>query len=181
MNKKISAVLGTGIIIISSLASSVWAECNGVEVSVKGKIANNAQAEGATLGVAALNMGGEKFKCAVSGDPQPLMPEGPNFRHTLVCDDKVGADEPQSQITLNTFFVSPLVVTGYCPDIEEGVPNPFGPDSFTFEELSIPDPATARGVFVGADPSDSSITITGDYNCNGGINMKFNGVMCFTD
>ena len=170
MNKKISAVLGSGIIIISSLASPVWAEC----VEVKGKIANNAQAGGATLGVAALNMGGEKFKCAVSGDPQPMIPGGPNFRHTLVCDDKVGADEPQSQITLNTFFVSELAVSGYCPP-----ENPFGPVSFSFEELSIPDPVTVRGEFVGVDPETSSITITGDYNCNGGITMKFNGQLCF--
>jgi hypothetical protein len=171
MNKKVTAVLGSGIIIISSFANLAWAEeC----VVAKGKIANNVQSGGATLGVAALNMDGKKFKCAVSGEPQAQAPGAPNFRHTLVCDDKVGAGEPQSQITLNTFFVSPLAPTGACDD-----GNPFGPASFTFEERSIPDPATARGAFVGVDPTMSSITITGDYNCNGGINMIFEGLMCF--
>jgi len=172
MKKKVSAAMGFGII-MSSLASPVWAdEC----LIAKGKIANNAQAGGVTLGVAALNLGGQKLKCAVSGDPQGEAPGAPNYRHTLVCDDKVGTGEPQSQITFNTYFVSPPAPTGECP-----AGNPFGPFSFTFEELSIPDPATARGTFAGADPASSSITITGDYNCNGGINMKFAGTMCFTD
>jgi hypothetical protein len=173
MNKRVSAVLGSGIIIMSGLASPAWADkC----LDVKGRIANNAQAGGTTLGVAALIMGNQKFKCAVSGIPQAEVPEGPNFRHTLVCDDKVDAGAPQSQITLNTFFADQPEVAGICP---EGEDNPFGPVSFTFEERSHPDTATARGVFVGADPS-KYITITGDYNCSGGINMKFEGMMCFT-
>lgn len=171
MNRKVTAVLGSGLIAISSLANTAWAEeC----LVAKGKIANNVQDGGATLGVAALNLDGTKYKCAVYGDPQAQAPGAPNFRHTLVCDDKVGAGEPQSQITFNTFFVSPPTPTGACPE-----ENPFGPASFTFEELSIPDPVTARGAFVGVDSSMSSITITGDYNCNGGINMKFDGLMCF--
>ena len=175
MNKKVSAVLSSGIIIMSSLASPAWAdEC----LKAKGNIANNAQAGGVTLGVATLKLGDENFKCAVSGDPQlsdpNAFPPQPNYRHTLVCDDKVGAGEPQSQITFNTFFASEPVNTSDCD-----MYNPFGPHSFTFEELSIPDPATARGAFVGVDPSMSSITITGDYNCSGGINMKFKGEMCF--
>ena len=168
MKKKVSALLGFGIIITYSLANTAWAEC----ANVKGKIANNAQTNGTTLGVASLKLDNQPFKCAVSGVPQPYSPDGPNFRHTLVCDDKVGDGEAQSQITFNTFFTSEPVPTGIiCPG---------GTPSFTFEELSIPDPTTARGAFTGADPSMSSITITGDFNCNGGINMTFNGMMCFT-
>lgn len=171
MSKKISAALGSGVIIMCSFANPLWA---GTCMSANGKIANNAQSGGATLGVAALSLDNKKYKCAISGVPQNPVPEGPNFRHTIVCDDKVGDGNPQSQITLNTFFTSPLVPTGAC---NEG--NPFGPASFTFEEHSVPDPVTARGLFTGIDPSASSITITGDYNCAGGINMKFEGLMCF--
>ena len=172
MKKKVSAALGFGII-MSSLASPVQAdEC----LNAKGKIANNAQPGLNTLGVAALNMGGQKMKCAVSGDFQSNTPGVVNYRHTLVCDDKVGDGEAQSQVTFDTSFLSPQVPTGACP---EG--NPFGPFSFTFEEISIPDPDTARGSFVGVNAEESSfIIITGDYNCDGGINMKFNGMMCFT-
>ena len=171
MNKKISAILGSGLLIISSFTAPAWAEeC----LKAKGKIANNVQDGGATLGVAAVKLGNKKLNCAVSGEPQGQIPNGPNFRHTLVCDDNAANGEPQSQITLNTFFVADPVPTGQC---EEG--NPFGPVPFSFVELSIPDPATARGNFVGVDPALSSITITGDYNCKGGINMKFDGLLCF--
>lgn len=179
MNKKVSAVLGSGIIIMSSLANTAWAsEC----LNARGRIVNNAQAGGATLGVATLRLGEQRFKCAVSGDPQLSDPEAfppqPNYRHTLVCNDKVEDGEPQSQITFDTFFVSLPEPTGACPG---GESNPFGPISFTFEELSIPDPTTARGTFVGVDRATSYINITGDYNCMGGIKMRFRGVMCFTE
>ncbi len=141
-----------------------------------GKITNNAQADSSSLGVAALKIGSDKFECAVSGIPQAMVPEGPNFRHTLVCDDHVSAEEPQSQITLNSFFTAPPSPTGTCP-----AGNPFGPVSFSFEELSIPDPATARGLFVGIDPARSAVKISGNYNCNGGITMKLKGAICFPD
>jgi len=125
-----------------------------------GKIANNAQAGGVTLGVAALNLGGQKLKCAVSGAPgeKPRAPLITGIRLSATHLDKVGTGEPQSRITFKNYFASPPAPTGEYP-----AGNPFGPFSFTFEELSIPDPATARGAFVGADPASSSITITGDH------------------
>jgi len=171
MSKKLSALVSSGIMIVG-FANPAWAGC----VTAKGKIANNAQAGNSTLGVAALELGAVKIKCAVSGVPQLPSPTGPNYQHTLVCDDHVGTGLPQSQISLNTYFVSPPVATGYC---SEG--NPFGPVSFTFEERSIPIQGSGRGLFSNASPVTSAITITGDFNCNGGINMKFQGQICFPD
>ena len=172
MQKRLATVLGSGIIVMGSLANPAWAGC----VTAKGKIANNALAGSATLGVAALELGAQKLKCAIAGAPQLVTPDGPNYRHTLVCDDQVGTGQPQSQITFDTFFVSQPVTTGQCQQN-----NPFGPVSFAFQERSIPDSATARGVFVGAVRETSQINITGDFNCNGGINMKFQGQICFAD
>ena len=65
--------------------------------------------------------------------------------------------------------------TRFCP---EGSPG--GPVSFTFEEIAIPDPATARGAFQGAT-GEGALYIAGDLNCGGGINMDFEGEMCFSD
>ena len=172
MKKQLSAALYSGIIIVGSMSSPAWAGC----MAAKGKVANNALQGNATLGVVALELGDRKLKCAVSGIPQLVTPGGPNYRHTIVCDDQAAAGQPQSQITFDTFFVSDPVPTGYC---EPG--NPFGPVSFTFVERSIPDPATARGMFVNAVRESSALDITGAYNCNGGISMKFQGQICFPD
>lgn len=188
MLKKISIVLGTGIIIMTGLISQASAGC----MSAKGKITNNIQPDGNTMGVVALNLGGKKLKCALIGDLQDQPKFGiiedepkPNYLHTLVCDNKALLNDAQSQVTLKTWFVSEAEVTGIC---DEG--NPSGPYSFSFEEISIPDPSTARGEFIGIDgvdyPSEitgtySYITITGDYNCAGGITMKFDGQLCFSN
>ena len=169
MNKKLSAVLSSGLIMFGSLASNGWAAC----VIAKGKIENNATSGSTTLGVAALALGNMKLKCAISGVAQ--LPGGPNFLHTIVCDDDVAVGQPQSQITLATTFLAQPVPTGAC-----AANNPFGPVSFTFREGSVPIPNTGRGVFAGANTL-GQIIITGNYNCNGGINMKFEGQVCYPD
>jgi len=183
MFKKISTVLGAGIIIMTGLISQ--ASAGDYCLPAEGKITNNAQLGGNTMGVVALKLHGKKLKCALIGVAQPVIPGGPNYLHTLVCDNKASFDEAQSQVTLKTWFVSEPEMTGGCV---EG--NPSGPASFSFEETSIPDPSTARGEFIGIDgvdyPSqitgtDSYITITGDYNCAGGITMKFDGQLCFSE
>lgn len=171
MFNKLSVALCTGLI-LAGFMGHASAEC----LPASGKITNNAQQGGNTQGVVALNLDRQKLKCALIGVAQPETDNGPNFLHTLVCDDKALPDEAQSQLTLKTWFASAPVITGYC----EGE-NPFGPVSFSFEEISIPDPITARGDFIGVTDNDSLISITGDYNCEGGITMKFDGQLCFSE
>lgn len=166
---KLSVAVGAGVFIMTGLVSQASADC---EIA-KGKITNNAQLDGSTLGVVALKLGTDKHKCAIVGAPQFATP--PDFRHTVVCDNKAAHDEAQAQVTFNTSFLSAPTITGFC---DEGSPG--GPVSFSFEEISIPDPDTARGAFQGVT-DEGSITITGDFNCDGGIVMKFDGFMCFDD
>jgi hypothetical protein len=88
---------------------------------------------------------------------------------------KAASGGAQAQVTLNTSFLSAPTFTGFC---DEGSPG--GPVSFSFEEISTPDPTTARGAFQGITDG-GSITITGDFNCDGGIVMQFDGYLCFND
>lgn len=138
-----------------------------------GKITNNAQPDGSTLGVAAVNLGDDKLKCAVKGDRQ--FSGNPDFKHTIVCDNKTSDGDAQAQVTFNTSFLDAPVFTGFCP---EGSPG--GPISFSFIEESIPDSGTARGAFVGIT-NERGIIIKGDFNCMGGITMKFEGELCFSE
>ena len=169
MRGKLCIAVGVGVIIMTGFVSQAAADCE----TAKGKITNNGQPDGSTLGVVALRLGHEKHKCAIVGAPQ--FPGPPNFRHTVVCDNKAGPDEAQAQVTFDTSFTREIDFTGYC-DID----NPWGPVSFSFEEFSIPDPDTARGSFEGVT-NEGGITITGDFNCDGGIVMKFNGSICFDE
>jgi len=172
MLKKISIAVVVGVV-SAGLAGQVSAsEC----VTAKGKITNNAQPDGSTLGVVALRLDDEKLRCGIVGLPQPVT-SSYNFKHTIVCDDKASDDEAQAQITFNTRFASMPVFIGLCPD---GSPAGPGSYAFSFEEISTPIPATARGAFQGAT-DEKNIVITGDFNCSGGINMKFEGEICFAD
>ena len=180
MFNKLSVALCTGVILVGFMGHAS-AQCS----TASGKIVNNAQPGNITQGVIALTLGKQKLKCALIGVPQQEEEGEPNYLHTLVCDNKALPDEAQSQLTLKTWFASEPELTGFCID-----DNPFGPVSFSFEEISIPDPSTARGEFIGINgvdyPSeitstDSYITITGNYNCAGGITMKFNGQLCISD
>mgnify|MGYP000087671301 CR=1 FL=1 len=173
MFKNSTVLFSVGIIIITGLVSQASAEC----LSAKGKITNNAQPGGNTQGVVALNLGNDKYKCALIGEAQPQIPGGPNFLHKAVCDDKASPGTAQAQVTFETRFLANPAdsITGFCP---EG--NLWGPVSFSFEEISTPIPSSARGEF--SEVTDQgSIIITGDYNCDGGITMNFDGEICFAE
>ena len=111
---KLSVAVGAGVIAMSGVVSQAAAEC----LPANGKITNNAQPDGSTLGVVALNLDKKKLKCGIVGVPQ--FPAPPNFRHTVVCDNKAASDEAQAQITFNTRFLSEPVFTGICPDGSPG-------------------------------------------------------------
>ena len=168
MSNKFSVMFGAGTLLMIGFVSQVSAETC---FSAKGKITNNSQIDGTTLGVVVLTLDGKKSKCALIGKPLSLVPGQVNFRHTIVCDNKVPSDEPQPQVTLNTSFLSPLEVE-FCP------PGSASPVYFPFEEISTPDPATAIGDFTGIN-ENGSIIINGNLNCGGGIQMKFKGEFCF--
>jgi hypothetical protein len=169
---KLSVVACASVIVMTGLVSQASAEC----LTAKGKITNNAQLDGSTLGVVALNLDGNKLKCAIAGIPQPE--GGPNFKHTVVCDNKAPTDAAQAHVTFDTYFLTnpedPFYHTGFC-----GFDNPYGPVSFSFEEISYADPLTVRGAFEGA--TGGELFIEGEYNCDGGIVMKFKGDICFSD
>ncbi|CAH1385574.1 hypothetical protein [Candidatus Nitrotoga sp. M5] len=173
MLKKPSSLLGTVLIITTASFFSGNALAASKCFDAKGSITNNAQPDGSTLGVAAVNFGGEKLKCALKGDPQAF--GGPDFKHTMVCDNKTSDEEAQAQVTFDTSFLENPLVTGSCP-----AGSPGGPISFSFIEKSIPDPSTARGAFVGIT-NEHGIIIKGKFNCMGGITMKFKGKLCFSD
>lgn len=161
-----------GVMALNGLINQASAEC----FSASGKITNKALPTGSTLGVVALQLGENKFKCGIMGLPQPQS-SGFNFKHTVVCDDLAAPDEAQAQVTFNTFFAAPLSNVAQCP-----AGSPGGPASFSFLETSIPDPATpARGAFSHISENGSTLTINGHYNCNGGIVMTFSGQLCFAD
>lgn len=146
------------------LSGAASAEC----LPAKGKITNNGQMDGSTLGVVALGLGANKYKCGIHGVPQNT--PYPSFYHTVVCDDKAGAGQAQAQITFNTVVVSQSDVVACEPG------SPGGPYSFSFDEVSTPIPATGRGAFSGV--TAGSISIQGHYNCQGGITMGFAGQLC---
>ena len=148
------------------------AEC----LPAKGKITNNGQPDGSTLGIVALNLGRDKYKCGLVGLPQPQIPNGPNFKHTTVCDNKASPDEAQAQVTFNTFFTAEPSNISSCPPGSAG-----GQVAFSFEEMSIPVEGSARGLFANIDAQASTLYITGDYNCDGGIVMTFDGELCFVN
>lgn len=167
-NKKLTFIC-SAILSVSGVMGNASAAC----LAASGKISNNVQADGTTLGTVALTLGRQKLKCGISGAPQ--FPGPPDFRHTIVCDDKAADGEAQAQVTFNTSFMSAPVVTDFCPDGSPG-----GVVAISFEEISIPDPQTARGTFKGIT-TDGAIIIQGDLNCDGGINMKFAGELCFSE
>lgn len=168
MIRKLSIAVGASIILMNGLASQASDGC----LTAKGKIANNAQPDGSTLGVVALRLGKEKLRCGIIGVPH--FPSPPNFRHTIVCDNRASSDEAQAQVTFDTYLGDPTNIEP-CP-----IDSPGGEISFSFEEESIPDPVTARGAFQGIT-DEGSIYVKGEYNCDGGIVMKFDGELCFDE
>ena len=108
MIAKFSVVATAGLIVMAGFVSQASAVC----MDAKGKIANNGQLDGTTLGIVALRLGKDKHKCGIIGKPQSIV-GGPDFRHTVVCDNHAGSDEAQAQVTLNTRFLSARRVSGH--------------------------------------------------------------------
>lgn len=170
MNKKHG--LGTfGAILLSlglTIPVSALADC----VQIRGKIFNNAQGPGSTLGIAHIIFGNEKFKCGLRGNGK--MPDDPgdgelNFDHTIVCDDDVGLEDPvHSQLTFDTSG-DITAVLDYC-----AIP---GLQSFSFLEVSEPVIGTGTGQFAGV--TSGSLTIEGTLFCSLAIDMEFSGELCF--
>lgn len=157
-------------IILCCLSTHLKAACDN-PVSIKGRILNNAQANGMTLGVMKLKIKGKKkMNCGINGIPQ--FPAPPNFIHTMVCDDKAGHEEAQSQMSFKSSLVGPPSNIQLCTS------DPKGPVSFDFEELSVPFAGT--GIFINVS-SESEVTIKGYLNCEGGIRMSFKGFLCFKE
>lgn len=161
-----------GVVCLGALNQALAQEQNSfICEDASGKITNNAQLGGSTLGVVALKLGQQKLKCGITGQPQAY-PSEYNFIHTIACDDKASTDSAQAQVSFNTKFTSQSNVTP-CPGGSPG-----GPISFSFEEVSTPILGSGRGAFKGV--TGGSLDITGNYNCDGGIVMKFDGQMCYS-
>ena len=159
----------------------------GVNVPVKGKILNNLQPPGAisTLGSMELKLKDiGKMTCGLLGQPAvsniPPQVGGVAFTHTISCDDKVAVNHPlfgeltaHSQLTFDT--------QGQVFDIQfcNGVDATAG-ISASFIEVSTPQSvmggSTGRGLFTGV--TEGEITIEGNINCVGSIDMKFSGEIC---
>jgi hypothetical protein len=125
------------------------------------QIFNNVINDGKTLGVVALNLDGEKIKCAIIGDPLP--PDANSsmkFVHTVVCED-------HSQVS----FLTQGNITGFLQVCFPGFA------AFSFREVSTPDlTSPSKGLFEGI--TGGSLTITGIVNCDLEIDMKFEGHLC---
>jgi hypothetical protein len=134
--------------------------CSEGATPAKGKIFNNV-IDGKTFGVVALNLDGEKIKCAITGDP--LFPNADfslRFIHTLVCED-------HSQIS---FFTQ-----GNITSPGQICSRDF--TAFSFEEVSTPDLTRPfKGLFEGI--TGGSLTIKGTINCELELDMKFEGQLC---
>jgi hypothetical protein len=149
-------LLGAALLTILVMPTSSSAQV--FYTPVKGKIFNNLMDDGRTLGVVALNLDGEKIKCAIVGDPLP--PEANfsiKFVHTVVCED-------HSQVS----FLTQGNVTGVlqvCPS---------GFVAFSFLEVSTPDlTRPSKGLF--KEITGGSLTITGTVNCQLEVDMTFQG------
>ncbi len=157
-------LMGTALLTILVMPTGSPAEvCSegGTVTPAKGKIFNNVMNDGKTFGVVALNLNGEKIKCAITGDPLPPDPVFPlKFIHTIVCED-------HSQVS----FLTQGNITGLLqicsPDFA----------AFSFREVSTPDlTSLSKGLFEGI--TGGSLTITGIVNCELEIDMNFEGHLC---
>lgn len=163
-----------GVILLGfGLTGLGWAE-EEVCIPIQGKIFNNAQRPGSTLGIVHITFAKEKFKCGLRGDGKLQNPEDPkdigplNFDHTLVCDDNAGTSDPiHSQLIFDT--------SGYPTTSPVDCGN--GLQSFSFLEESEPVLGTGTGRFKGV--TGGSLIIEGTLFCTLAIDMKFSGELCF--
>ncbi len=189
--KKIThAIVGSSLLLGATAYADVMCTDGADPIPVSGKITNNGQPSSgeagtvSTLGVVAMKMGQKpgpvsRMKCGIIGvnidpitDPNPydqFIPVG--FIHTLSCDDSVEiyGMAAHSQLSLDT--EGEITFAGFCngTDPSAGI---FG----SFVESSIPVANTGRGIFTGV--SEGEITIEGDINCLGSIDMVFAGEIC---
>lgn len=171
-SKTRSALIGTVLGLTGSAlitAAPAHGSCAGAELSVSGKIVNNAQPNTSvfgTLGVVAMKGDFGKMKCGIVGivNEYRQPPQLPNFHHTISCDDKVVLETGQvlhSQLTFDTNgnFTDPFV------------------HPLPFVETSTPIAGTGRGVFT--DAKSGELTITGVLDTvTGTIDMEFDGTIC---
>jgi hypothetical protein len=175
-------MFSAAISVLIAVAGQADASCPAgtTATAVKGKIFNNAVNLGATsgtLGTVQLEVGnGTKVKCGIIGTGGVGSDRSINFTHTLVCDDSLLITNPatgqretvHSQVTLNTTGTSAFQACNPS--------NPLGGSYGTFEETSVPVPATGRGIFQGV--TAGRIAIDGTMNCQFAIDMKFQGEIC---
>jgi hypothetical protein len=178
MNRFDASFLPCGIAVLAlAFSASALADC----VPVQGKIANNAIAEGTTLGVVALVYGPKnhavKLKCALVGSDQGAAFPQLHFIHSISCDDAEselaydasGNVPVHSRIVLNT----------------NGQAGPAQSETqlFTFSESSVPI-GGGLGLFEGA--TGGQLDIRGavykspiDASQIGSIDMTFQGNVCY--
>jgi len=193
MWKKLAIVCAAGTFVLGSIqpvsGQGICGEGTGrILTPVRGKIFNNAQLTGNTLGTAHVLLGSRqnrmKMKCGLLGEnlwPDPSQPlpdvcEGEPicFQHTFVCDDQtqVGPD-PETDTTHSQLTVitrGDVVDVSSCPDYA-----PFQ-EIVSFSEISTPVSGSGRGLFYGA--GEGSLDIDGTFNCFGAIDMEFIGEVC---
>lgn len=189
--KKITqTIVGSSLLLGATAYADIVCTDGAQPIPVRGKITNNGQPNSgeagtiSTLGVVAMTVGKKpgpvnRMKCGIIGvnvdpiaDPNPYdfnIPVG--FLHTLSCDDSVEiyGMTAHSQMTLET--EGEIAVAGFCngTDPADGI---YG----SFVEHSIPVANTGRGIFTGV--TEGEITIEGDINCLGSIDMTFAGEIC---
>ena len=170
MTIKNSPLLVTAVLAIACTGQATANSCPvGTSArAVEGKIFDQLTITG-TLGVVHLQVGEKtKVKCGMAGSGG-VGPYGAIlYEHSLVCDDSVqsaNGDSIHSQITLNTTGTSALQACGSQPGFQG-----------TFREVSVPEPASGRGMFHGVQ--GGRIVIDGTINCGQAINAKFSGYFC---
>jgi hypothetical protein len=179
-NKSVAKTVLASVAITSVLGSAqlMAEEC----VSVEGKILNSAHTPAlgsiyageagniggvSTVGVVALKgeMPVGRMKCALVGVAVGMGASGlPDFTHTISCDDSVedAYGIVHSQLTFDT--------TGYLTGFE-GCTASFIEDSLARSE-------SGKGVFDGM--TSGGLIVEGTSNvCNGSIDMKFTGEICY--
>lgn len=191
IKKMTHVVVGSSLLLGATVYADVVCIDGATPIPVSGKITNNGQPNSgeagtvSTLGVVAMKMGQKpgpvnRMKCGIIGvNIDPITDSNPydfnipvGFTHTLSCDDNIEiyGMVAHSQLTLDT--VGEIAVAGFCngTDPSAGI---FG----SFVEHSSPTlDNTGRGIFTGV--TEGEITIEGDINCLGSIDMSFAGEIC---
>ena len=178
MNRFDASFLPCGVAALAlAFSASALADC----VPVQGKIANNAIAEGTTLGVVALVYGPKthavKLKCALVGADQGATFPQLHFIHSISCDD--AESEPAYDHSGNVPVHSRIVLE---TNGQAGPPQS-NTQLFTFSESSVPI-GGGLGLFEGATGGQLDIhgavyKSPADASQLGSIDMTFQGNVCY--